>query len=178
MYDFITPARDEIQGLEKHKRVLKVASEYGLEINFKKFQFLKRKIEFLGYVIEEDTIHPSPSKTTVVQNFPQPQSIKQMQSFLSLRGYFRKFLSVYTKIAKSLIDTLHYGVEFEFEPMQRQVFDGLRELLCQSPVLNIFQQGKQLELHTDASSTTTVTSVLEQCFYDTQMKDNYIIYTT
>ncbi|GBN16909.1 Retrovirus-related Pol polyprotein from transposon 297 [Araneus ventricosus] len=178
MDDFITSARDEIQGLEKHKRVLKVASEYGLEINFKKCQFLKRKIEFLGYVIEEDTIHPSPSKTTAVQNFPQPQNNKQMQSFLSLTGYFRKFVPVYSKIAKSLIHMLHYGVEFEFEPMQRQAFDRLRELLCQSPVLNIFQQGKPLELHTDASSTTTVTTVLQQCFYDTQLMENYIIYTT
>ncbi|GBM78773.1 Retrovirus-related Pol polyprotein from transposon opus [Araneus ventricosus] len=36
--------------------------------------------------------------------------------------------------------------------MRRQAFDRLKELLCQSPVLLIFQQGKPLELHTDASS--------------------------
>ncbi|GBN32456.1 Retrovirus-related Pol polyprotein from transposon 17.6 [Araneus ventricosus] len=112
MNDFIIPARDEIQGLEKLKRVLKVASEYGLEINFKKCQFLKRKIEFLGYVIEEGTIRPSSSKTIAVQNFPLPKNVKQMQSFLDLIGYFRKFVPGYSEIAKPLSDMLRNGVEF------------------------------------------------------------------
>ncbi|GBM47981.1 Transposon Tf2-6 polyprotein [Araneus ventricosus] len=152
MDDFIIPACDEIQGLGKLKRVLREASEYGLEINFKKCQFLKRKIEFLGYVIEEGTVRPSPSKTTAVQNFPQPKNVKQMQSFLGLTEYFRKFVPGYSKIAKPLSDMLRNGAEFEFGPMQRQAFDRLKELLCKSPVLHIFQQGKPTELHTDASS--------------------------
>lgn len=46
--DFIIPTHTEVGGLEKLKRVLAVAKEYGLEINFKKCQFLKRKIDFLG----------------------------------------------------------------------------------------------------------------------------------
>ncbi|GBM66896.1 Transposon Ty3-G Gag-Pol polyprotein [Araneus ventricosus] len=111
----------------------RVASEYGLEINFKKYQFLKRKIEFLGYVIEEGTVRPSPSKTIAIQNFPEPKNVKQMQTFLGLTGYFRKFVPGYSKIALS--DMLRNGVEFEFGPMQRQAFDRLKELLCQSPVL-------------------------------------------
>ncbi|GBN43865.1 Transposon Tf2-9 polyprotein [Araneus ventricosus] len=168
MDDFIIPARDEIQGLEKLKRVLRVASEYGLEINFKKCQFLKRKIEFLGYVIEEGTIRPSPPKTTAVQNVPQPKNVKQMQSFLGLTGYFKKFVPGYSKIAKPLSDMLRNGAEFEFGPMQRQAFDRLKELLCQSPVLHIFQQGKPIELHTDASSYG-FGAVLLQCSDDGEL---------
>ncbi|GBM38094.1 Retrovirus-related Pol polyprotein from transposon 17.6 [Araneus ventricosus] len=152
MDDFIIPARDEIQGLEKLKRVSRVASEYRLEINFKKCQFLKRKIEFLGYVIKEGAIRPSPSKTTAVQNFPQSKNVKQMQSFVGLTGYFRKFVPGYSKIAKPLSDMLRNGAEFEFGPMQRQAFDRLKKLLCQSPVLHVSQQGKPIEFHTDASS--------------------------
>ncbi|GBM59916.1 Transposon Tf2-8 polyprotein [Araneus ventricosus] len=75
-----------------------------------------------------------------------------MQSFLGLTGYFRKFVPGYSKIAKPLIDMLRNGAEFEFGPMQRQAFDRLKELMCQSPVLHIFQQGKPNELHMDASS--------------------------
>ncbi|GBM17776.1 hypothetical protein AVEN_99656-1 [Araneus ventricosus] len=59
--DILIPAQSESEGLEKLKRVLKAAADNGLEINFKKCQFLKRKIEFLGYVIENGTIQPSPS---------------------------------------------------------------------------------------------------------------------
>ncbi|GBN29181.1 hypothetical protein AVEN_45866-1 [Araneus ventricosus] len=95
----------------------------------------KRKIEFLGYLIEEGTIRLSPSKTTAVQNFPQPKNVKQMQSFLGLTEYFRKFVPSYSKIAKPLSDMLRNDAKFEFRPMQRQAFDRLKELLCQSPVL-------------------------------------------
>ncbi|GBO29902.1 hypothetical protein AVEN_249387-1 [Araneus ventricosus] len=75
-----------------------------------------------------------------------------MQSFLGLTGYFGRFVPGYSKIAKPLSDMLRNGVDFEFGSMQRQAFDRLKELLCESPVLHIFQQGKALELHMDASS--------------------------
>ncbi|GBM33150.1 Retrovirus-related Pol polyprotein from transposon 17.6 [Araneus ventricosus] len=90
-----------------------------------------------------------------------------MQSFLGLTGHFRKLMPGYSKIAKSLSDMLHNGVEFEFGPMHRQAFDRLKEL-CQSPVLHIFQQGKLLELHTDASSHG-FGAVLLQCSDDGQL---------
>jgi ribonuclease HI len=152
MDDFIIPARTEEEGLEKLKRVLARAKEYGLEINFKKCQFLKRKIEFLGYVIEGGTIRPSPEKTIAVQNFPEPKNIKQIQSFLGLTGYFRKFIENYSKIAKPLSDLLRNETEFRFGVEQKQAFEALKQSLTNDPVLHIFRQGAKLELHTDASS--------------------------
>ncbi|GFX69515.1 hypothetical protein TNCV_1768861 [Trichonephila clavipes] len=44
MDDLIIPSVDEEEGLRKLRAVLEVASKYGLEIQFKKCQFLKRKI--------------------------------------------------------------------------------------------------------------------------------------
>lgn len=46
--DIIILAKDDFQALERLKMVFKIAQEYGLEINFKKCQFLLRRIEFLG----------------------------------------------------------------------------------------------------------------------------------
>ncbi|GBN16861.1 Retrovirus-related Pol polyprotein from transposon 297 [Araneus ventricosus] len=41
------------EGIERVERVLSIASEYGLEINFNKSHFLKKRIEFLGHVVED-----------------------------------------------------------------------------------------------------------------------------
>ncbi|GFY51824.1 transposon Ty3-I Gag-Pol polyprotein [Trichonephila inaurata madagascariensis] len=91
--DLVIPAKDEKEGLEKLKIVFEVAKKYGLEIKFKKCQFLKKTIEFLGHDVENGTIKPSTVKAQAVRKFPKPTTIKQVQSFLGLTGYFRIYIS-------------------------------------------------------------------------------------
>ncbi|GBL98895.1 Retrovirus-related Pol polyprotein from transposon 17.6, partial [Araneus ventricosus] len=151
MDDLIIPAKDEDEGIEKLKKVFEVASKYGLEIKFKKCQFLRRRVEFLGHVVENGTVRPSVAKTIAVKKFPVPTTVKQVQSFLGLTGYFRKFIPAYSKIAKPLSDLIRSDNLFVFEQPQIEAFEKLKKLLTESPVLSIFQQGKTTELHTDAS---------------------------
>ncbi|GFU10811.1 transposon Tf2-6 polyprotein [Trichonephila clavipes] len=151
MDDLVIPAKDEKEGLEKLREVLEVASKYGLEMKFKKCQFLRRKVEFLGHVVENGTIRPSIAKTIAVKKFPVPTTVKQVQSFLGLTGYFRKFIPAYSQIAKPLSDLTRKDNPFMFEQPQMEAFEKLKKLLTESPVLSIFQQGRTTELHTDAS---------------------------
>ncbi|GFX63496.1 transposon Tf2-9 polyprotein [Trichonephila clavipes] len=151
MDDLVIPAKDEKEGLEKLGEVLEVASKYGLEMKFKKCQFLRRKVEFLGRVVENGTIRPSIAKTIAVKKFPVPTTVKQVQSFLGLTGYFRKFIPAYSQIAKPLSDLTRKDNPFMFEQPQMEAFEKLKKLLTESPVLSIFQQGRTTELHTDAS---------------------------
>ncbi|GBN96450.1 Retrovirus-related Pol polyprotein from transposon 17.6, partial [Araneus ventricosus] len=151
MDDLIIPAKDEDEGIEKLKKVFEVASKYGLEIKFKKCKFLRRKVEFLGHVVENGTVRPSVAKTIAVKKFPVPTTVKQVQSFLGLTGYFRKFIPAYSKIVKPLSDLIRSDNPFVFEQPQMEAFEKLKKLLTESPVLSIFQQGKTTELHTDAS---------------------------
>ncbi|GFW94749.1 transposon Tf2-6 polyprotein [Trichonephila clavipes] len=151
MDDLVIPAKDEKESLEKLREVLEVASKYGLEMKFKKCQFLRRKVEFLGHVVENGTIRPSIAKTIAVKKFPVPTTVKQVQSFLGLTGYFRKFIPAYSQIAKPLSDLTRKDNPFMFEQPQMEAFEKLKKLLTESPVLSIFQQGRTTELHTDAS---------------------------
>ncbi|GFS32519.1 transposon Tf2-9 polyprotein [Trichonephila inaurata madagascariensis] len=96
LYDLVIPAKDEKEGLEKLKIVFEVAKKYGLEIKLKKCQFLKKTIEFLGHVVENETIKPSTAKTQAVRKFPEPTTIKQVQSFPGL--YNRLFPQIYQEL--------------------------------------------------------------------------------
>lgn len=162
MDDIIIPSQDEDERVEKLRRVLNVASDFGLELNFKKCQFLKEKIEFLGYVIQGGTIKPSPTKVVAVQRFPLPRTVKQVQSFLGLTGYFRKFIAQYSRVAKPLNDLLKDKVEFKVGPEQVEAFFRLKDALAREPVLHLFKQGAKLELHTDASSQGLGAVLLQQ----------------
>lgn len=93
--DLIIPAKEEKECLQKLEQVLQTARDYALRINWKKCNLLVRRVEYLGHIMEAGTIRPSERKITAVTGFPRPTSIKMVQSFLGITGYFRKFIPQY-----------------------------------------------------------------------------------
>lgn len=149
--DLLIPAKDEQEALEKLSTVLAVAEQHGLKIKWSKCQFLMRKIEYLGYQVEEGTIKPTENKTAAVKNFPDPKSFKEIQRFLGLTGYFRKFIQNYSAIAKPLTDLLKNDAVFVFGPEQKRAVEQLKEALTSRPTLALYHPQAETELHTDAS---------------------------
>ncbi|KAK9695646.1 Reverse transcriptase (RNA-dependent DNA polymerase) [Popillia japonica] len=62
--------------------------------------------------IENGTVRPSRKKIEAVADFPEPTTLKKVQSFLGLTGYFRKYIKDYSLIAKPLTDLLKNPREF------------------------------------------------------------------
>ncbi|XP_011858346.1 PREDICTED: uncharacterized protein LOC105555908, partial [Vollenhovia emeryi] len=151
MDDLIIPSIDCEVGLEKLKRVLSVASENGLEINWKKCSMLRASVEYLGHTIENGCIRPSERKTEAVKRFPALTCVRQVQSFLGLTGYFRKFVRGYSVIARPLTDMLRATATFKFGEKEQSAVDQLKLALTDKPVLNLYRVGAETELHTDAS---------------------------
>lgn len=127
--------------------MLIVAAEGRLITNWKKCEFLQRRVEYLGHVIENGHVGPSPVKVKSVKRFPVPTTKKALHSFLDLTGYFRKFIQDYAKIARLLSDILKEDQKFRFGEEQRQTFE-LKRILTTEP---IFRPEAITELHTDAS---------------------------
>ncbi|GFT52488.1 hypothetical protein TNCV_14661 [Trichonephila clavipes] len=148
--DLVIPAENEQEGLEKLKIIFEVTQKYGLEIKLKKCQFLKKKIEFLGHIVESGTNKPSPTKTLAVQKFPEPTTIKQVHSFLGLTGYLRKYIKDYSKIAKPLSDLTRKENLFVCGAQQKEAFEKLKKIMSEGPILHIYKHERKTELHTDA----------------------------
>ncbi|CAG4942267.1 unnamed protein product [Colias eurytheme] len=64
--DILITAANQEQAVERLQLVLKVASEYGLQINWKKANLIKREIEYLGHIVKDGEVRPSPEKTEAV----------------------------------------------------------------------------------------------------------------
>lgn len=95
---------------------------------------------------------PSERKVEAVKNFPELTSVKRVQSFLGLSGYFRKFIPQYSTIARPLSDLLKMNAKFVFNEKERNAFFRLKEILCTKPILKLYETDAETELHTDASS--------------------------
>ncbi|GFU62116.1 hypothetical protein TNCV_2428211 [Trichonephila clavipes] len=96
----------------------------------------------------------------------ESEAIERLKKFFKcLTGYFRKFIPAYSVIAKPLSDLLRKDTPFNFDVKQKASFDELKRLLCQKPVLGIYRQNCETEIHTDAS-IDGLAAVLLQRFPD------------
>jgi len=151
MDDLIIPSRTEEEGANKLCEVLSTAGEYGLNVNWEKCRFLEKNIKYLGHIIESGSLKPSERKTIAVKNFPKPTCFKDIQSFLGLSGYFRKFIPQYAVIARPLSNLLKKDAVFCFDEEQCHAFEALKEILSREPVLKLYRAEADTELCTDAS---------------------------
>ncbi|GFU73476.1 retrovirus-related Pol polyprotein from transposon 412 [Trichonephila clavipes] len=91
-----------------------------------------------SHIVESGTIKPSPTKTLAVRKFPEPTTIKQVQSFLGLTGYFRKYIKDYSKIAKPLSDLTRKKNLFVFGIQQKEAFEKLKKIMSEGPILHLY----------------------------------------
>lgn len=54
---------------------------------------------FLGHVVSIDGILVDPSKIEAVLEWQRPKTLKEVQSFLGLIGYYRRFMNDFAKLA-------------------------------------------------------------------------------
>lgn len=129
MDDLIIASKTEHENFEKLRMVLAVAEQHGMVIKFKKCHFLKRRGSFIGHILEGGCVRPSEEKTLAIREFPQPKTVKQVQSFLGLAGYFRKFVHNFSLTAKPLTELTKKEVPFVFGGEQQEAFAELKRML-------------------------------------------------
>ena len=91
------------QGHLSHiRKVFKKLHSAKLSMKMSKCNFFSKEIQYLGHILSATGIQPLPSKTHTIQHMQPPTIPKQVQMFLGLVGYYRKFIKGFAKIAKLL----------------------------------------------------------------------------
>jgi hypothetical protein len=79
--------------------------------------------------------------------------VDQVWSFLSLAGYYHKFILIFSKIAKPITDLLKKEEKFVWNAERDEAFWTLKKLLTTSPVLAQSDISKSFDVYCDASRT-------------------------
>jgi len=99
----ILVATDTKEGHDKLvEEVLKRLEENDLFMKPKKCKWKVREVEFLGVVISPRGVEIQKEKVKRVLNWPIPRNIKEVQKFLGLANYYRRFIKNFTRIAAPL----------------------------------------------------------------------------
>jgi len=87
-----------------------------------------------------------------INKFKQPTNVHEVQRFLGLTNYFRKFIKDFSLKAKPLHNLLRKDVIFCFNQNCIDSFNLLKNELVTYPVLALYDPSAETELHTDACS--------------------------
>lgn len=141
--------------LEEHNARLAEAFErlrlHNLKLQIDKCEFLRKEVTYLGHVLSADGLKPDPTKVTAVKEYPQPQTTKQLKSFLGLIGYYRRFINNFSRIARPLHELLKKGENFAWGPRHDDAFQTLKEKIINPPILQYPDFSKRFIITTDSS---------------------------
>jgi hypothetical protein len=85
------------------------------------------------------------------KNWLIPATLRQLWSFLGLKGFYWHFVRDFSTIVVPLNDLMKKGVLFHWGDAQDQAFHTLVNMLTHAPLLQLPDFGKTFELECDAS---------------------------
>ncbi|KAI3776397.1 hypothetical protein L1987_46178 [Smallanthus sonchifolius] len=138
---------------EQHLRlILDLLKTEQLYAKFSKCDFWLKEVQFLGHVVNEEGIHVDPAKIEAVKNWKAPKTPTEVRSFLGLAGYYRRFISNFSKIVVPLTALTQKGKPYEWGPKQEEAFQILKQKLCNAPILTLPEGEDDLVVYCDASN--------------------------
>ncbi|UYV78619.1 hypothetical protein LAZ67_16002183, partial [Cordylochernes scorpioides] len=150
--DIVVFSDDFEEHLRRLQLVLGCLRKAGLCLNSGKCRFGAKTITVLGHEVSGDGICLDPEKIRAVRDFPRPNSLKEVRSFLGLSSYYRRFIPNYAHIAQPLNALLKKDSVFSWNIEERHAFEALKSALISEPVLGHFDHSSPTEIHTDASN--------------------------
>jgi len=100
--DILIYSKNEADHAEHMRVVLSRLREHKLYDKFSKCKIWLRKVPFLGHILSKDGIFVDPSKVQEVMDWKAPTLVHEVQSFLGLVGYYRRFIPDFSNIAKPM----------------------------------------------------------------------------
>ncbi|KAK1406306.1 hypothetical protein QVD17_41599 [Tagetes erecta] len=138
---------------ERHLRlVLELLQTERLYAKFSKCEFWLKEVQFLGHIVSEKGIHVDPAKIEAVKSWIAPKSPTEVRSFLGLAGYYRRFISNFSKIAVPLTSLTQKDKTFAWGPKQEESFQTLKRMLCDAPILALPDGNDDFIVYCDASN--------------------------
>lgn len=160
--DVLVPSTSTSEGLQTLEEVLSALSTAGFSLNYEKCVFFATETEYLGVILSEGFIRPSPRKVSALTQAPSPSDVKSVRQFMGLAGYFRRFIKGFSQLTAPISALLRKNHAFEWTSECENARQLIMNKLTNEPVLRIYNPELECELHTDASSVGLGAALLQK----------------
>jgi RNase H-like domain found in reverse transcriptase/Reverse transcriptase (RNA-dependent DNA polymerase) len=157
------------RSVEEHRRhlreVLSRLSANGLVVNRDKCVLGQPSIEFLGHRVTAAGILPLLQRVEALRRFPRPNTVQELQAFLGLLNFYRRFIPAVAAILGPLTDALGGSpsgkAAVQWSADMTAAFEKAKNSLADTALLDHPAATAPISLVTDASATH-VGAVLQQ----------------
>ena len=102
-------------------------------------------------------------KVQGVIEWPVPKSVKDIQKFLGLANYYRRFVKDFAKIARPLYEMTRKETKWSWGERQQRSFEELKERFTIEPVLVTPDLNKKMRVEVDVLDFTIEGVLLMKC---------------
>ncbi len=86
--------------------VLRQLQKHDLYANLKKCWFHKDEVQFLGFIVLVQGIRMEDKRIKAIRDWPEPQSVRDIQMFLGFTNFYKRFIKNFSRIAALLTSML------------------------------------------------------------------------
>jgi len=149
--DILIYSKTKKEHAEHLRIVLTRLREHQLYAKFSKCEFWLDTVHFLGHVLSAEGVAVDPGKVEEVLNWIPPTTVHEVRSFLSMAGYYRRFIPDFPRVAKPITTLLKNQTKFVWSSECERAFQTLKRLLTTAPVLAQPDIEKPFDVYCDAS---------------------------
>lgn len=131
--------------------VLERLNQSKVRIKVEKMQLYVKEVEFLGHVLGENSVRPSPKRVKAVLECATPVNVSELRLFLGMINVYNKFIPRACDIFQALHNLLSKNVKWHWDAECVRAFEMGKKLMSEAPVLTMYDPTKTLVLITDAS---------------------------
>ena len=146
------------------KEVLKCLHKASLYAKVEKCEFHSESVEYLEYILFPSGLIISNNKVKIIQDWPEPKKVKDIQSFLGFANFYRRFIFNYSDIVIPLTRLTRKDIPWKFDSSCQDAFNSLKKAFTSAPILTYWIPDTQLIVETDASdyTLTTIISIVNE----------------
>jgi len=133
------------------KEVLKHLRKAGLYVKAEKCEFHSESVKYLGYILSPSGLTMSDDKVKIIQDWPEPKKVKDIQSFLGFVNFYRRFIFNYSDIVIPLTRLIRKDIPWKFDSSCQDAFNSLKKAFTSASILTHWIPSAQLIVETDAS---------------------------
>jgi hypothetical protein len=160
--DILIASKDLAEHMRHLRQVFEILQSAGLQINPAKCTFSVSTLTFLGHNVSSFGISPMEKHVKALTDFPLPSDLKQLQRFLGLINFYRRFLPGIAGTLQPLTDLLRGNPKsLVWTEVAAPAFSAAKAALAAATALVHPRPGAVISLATDASDTHIV-GVLQQ----------------
>src|SRR5258705_187069 len=142
--------------LEDHRdhvhEVLCCLHTAGLYANLKKCKFHMDTVEYLRFILSPKGLQMDPTKVSMIQDWPEPQKVRDVQAFLGFANFYWRFIHDYLETTLPLNHLCKKSTTWHFGAEEAKAFQNLKKAFGSAPVLAHWALDLPMTVEMDASN--------------------------